>query len=135
MEELLLTLPGANALIERFGRWPSFHDAEVVSLSLNRTGASTLTIHIFRMKSEVDARGHYVCDLHTLVTFSFGEILGINLADFNHQNVISGLEIDRTGAGFEVMLHACYGLAGSIRTSSISIGFADGLPEGSVYSA
>ena len=134
MEELLLTLPGAKALIKRFGRWPSFHDAEVVSLSLNRKGASTLTLHIFRMTSQVDERGHYVCDLHTLVTFSFGEILGINLVDFNHQNVISELEIGKTEAGLEVILHPCFGLAGTIRTSSISISFADGLREGSVYS-
>ena len=29
-------IAGAAELVEWFGRWPSFHDAEIVSLELNR---------------------------------------------------------------------------------------------------
>jgi alpha/beta superfamily hydrolase len=87
------------------------------------------------MTSQIDERGRYVCDLHTLVTFSFGEILGMNLADFNHQNVISGLAMNNTEDGFELTMHPCYGLAGTIRAAAISISFRDGLPEASIYAA
>jgi hypothetical protein len=133
MEDFLPSLPGATALIERFGLWPSFHDAEVVSLRLNRSGASTLTVHLFRMTSQLNERGHYVCDLHTLVTFSFGEILGMNLMHFNNQNVLSGLAIEKIEDGFQLTLHPCYGLAGTIQTKATSISFEEWLPDGSVY--
>ncbi len=133
MEDFILTIPGAKALIDRFGQWPSFHDAEVVALTLNREGESTMTVHVFRMTSQTDSHGKYICNLHTLVTFSFGEILAMDLGDFNHQNVIFGLGIAKTDDGFELTLHPCYGLTGTIRTATLAIRFIEGTPPGSVY--
>jgi hypothetical protein len=135
MTDFLETIPGASTLIERFGVWPSFHDAEIVSLCLNRAGESTLVVHTFRMTSAINERGQYICDLHTLVTFSFGEILGMELSDFSHQNVIFGLSISQNEGAFELRLDPCYGLAGSIKTDCISITFEEGIPAGSIYTA
>jgi hypothetical protein len=39
---------GASNIIAWFGSWPSFHDAEVVSLLLDREGESVLKVHYFR---------------------------------------------------------------------------------------
>ena len=36
------TIEGAKNLRDWFGYWPSFHDAEVILLHLNRSDASTL---------------------------------------------------------------------------------------------
>ncbi|WP_245424543.1 hypothetical protein [Rhizobium sophoriradicis] len=38
-------IAGGPELLAWFGQKPTFHDAEILSLSLNRTGVSELTIH------------------------------------------------------------------------------------------
>src|SRR6266550_5444997 len=80
-----------------FGRWPSFHDAEVLRLALDRTGPEGPTldvqIHVFAATSEVDSTGHYVLKNHTLVTLRFTEVAVENLQWFNKQNVLFELAI------------------------------------------
>ena len=41
-EEILLQVPGASALVQLFGYWPSFHDAEVISVKLHRNSQSLI---------------------------------------------------------------------------------------------
>ncbi len=83
-----------------FGCWPSFHDAEVLSVRLDRCGPSAARgptidtkIHVFEMTSEVDERGFYVCRFHTLVTLRFLQVENLRIDDFNCQNALWGLEI------------------------------------------
>jgi hypothetical protein len=38
-------IPGAVELHDWFGYWPDFHDAEIISLHLNRKGCSSLRVH------------------------------------------------------------------------------------------
>jgi hypothetical protein len=40
--------------------WPTFHDAEVLSLTLERKGLSRPRVHTWHMTNQVDERGHYV---------------------------------------------------------------------------
>lgn len=96
MEETDL-VTNSRAVTEIFGYWPSFHDAEVLTMHLDRAGddgpSLEVRIHVFEMTSEVDARGYYVLRKHTLVTLRFADILLSNLRWFNHQNSLSGLRI------------------------------------------
>src|SRR6185295_969214 len=85
-------------LIERiFGCWPSFHDAEVHGIVITRDGASgarmDVTIHHWQMTGDVDSKGYYVLNHHTLTTLRFSHICDLQLAGFNHQNVLWDLEI------------------------------------------
>src|SRR4051794_31467997 len=90
-------IPGADRLIERFGSWPSFHDAEVLRVMLDRRGdhppTGEMLVHAWRMTDQVDDRGYYVRNTHTLVRFAFEGIASIELSEFNHQNVLFDLEI------------------------------------------
>lgn len=60
------TIENQELVTEIFGEWPSFHDAEVVSLRLDRQGEGggedgpTLdaAIHVWRTTEEVDPRGY-----------------------------------------------------------------------------
>ena len=54
----------------------------------------TADIHAFEMMPEVDVRGFYVLRNHVVVSLRFLRISKLELWDFNHQNVLSGLEID-----------------------------------------
>jgi hypothetical protein len=121
VEEFLESVPGAGDLFAWFGYWPNFHDAEIISLALNRSGASTLRIHTWETTSRVDERGYYVLDKHVHVAFQMEDIRSLSLSDFNQQNVIFGLSLRHTEDGFEICLDPCYGLSGSILAQKLSI--------------
>lgn len=133
VNEIAARVPGAHGLVEWFGRWPSFHDAEVVSIELNRTGASRVKVHAFSMTSEVDSKGHYVTEKHVLISFLLHDVSNVDLCCFNHQNVISGLDLQKTADGYDLILEPCYGVEGHIVAAQIAIEFEPGIPEQSVY--
>jgi Immunity protein 50 len=118
----------ASELEEWFGYWPSFHDAEVTGLHLNRKGSSSLRVHTWEMTKEIDDKGFYVLAKHIVVEFVFEAVCGLSLNGFNQQNVIFGLVIDKTDSGFRVTLDDCYGLAGSIEAENISLRLTPGKP-------
>ncbi len=113
-------IDNAEKLTQIFGRWPSFHDAEVVRVVLDRTGAEGPTletsIHVFDMSSEVDARGFYVLQNHTLVTLKFSGVVLDQFAGFNQQNVlwdltVSAIDPDKhEGRRLAVEMPTSYGL-------------------------
>lgn len=117
----------AGALTAVFGEWPSFHDAEVVSMRLERGPDKPYLeadIHVFRMTKEVDDRGFYVLTNHTLVTMRFVGIVLYELKWFNHQNAIDGLEIwpAENGEGaFSVEMPSNNGCDARFNCESISV--------------
>jgi len=85
-------ISGAEKLIAVFGHWPSFHDAEVIWLKLDRRSngkehGPTLEaqIHAWEMTNEVDEHGYYVLRHHVLVSLKFLDVEELRLNDFNHQ--------------------------------------------------
>ncbi|WP_018902024.1 Imm50 family immunity protein [Rhizobium sp. 2MFCol3.1] len=134
---------GGDELLRWFGQVPTFHDAEIISLSLNRTGTSELRIHGWVMTDEVDSRGYIVLKKHAVVTFAITDIMDLELDGFSRQNVIGGLHLqratDRGRAGWyampeeetdmEIELLPCYGLDGFIRAKKVMISFVPGRPE------
>jgi hypothetical protein len=133
MPEVLNELPGAQELIDWFGSWPSFHDAEVTGVNFSRDAATTLDIHVFRITPELTPTGHYKTDKHAIVTFSTSEMVGGSLDGFNNQNVIFGLRIERVEEGYRLDLDPCYGLAGSLLCKDLAVTFIPGLPVKSIY--
>jgi len=127
--DALKSIPGAAELTSWFGHWPSFHDAEIINLTLNRTGISILKIHTWEMTNETDGSGHFVLGKHVLVTFQFEEIISLDLADFNQQNVLFGLDLSRTDDGFRMVLDPCYGVSGTIAARSFSVKY-EAIPSG-----
>lgn len=95
----------AQKLTSIFGNWPSFHDAEILSLLLDR-GADhpfcEIKIHVFRVTNDVDASGHYVLRDHTVAKIRFNDIRDLETTEFNHQNVIDGMVISLNDHGFAV---------------------------------
>jgi len=121
-------LVGADALTAWFGRWPSFHDAEILSVELNRAGTSCVRIHTWNMTTDLNATGGYKIDKHCVVLFLLEQISDLELADFSGQNVIFGLQIEKHDAGYRLELSPCYGLAGYLVAKSIEIKFEPGIP-------
>jgi hypothetical protein len=128
MHELPEDIPGALDLLAWFGHWPSFHDAEILSIHLNRRGESAVTVHTRHRTNEVDSRGYFVLTKHVVVTFTLEGILTVELGDFNHQNVISGLGVEKTTTGYRLTLHPCFGAQGSLEAKGIRITIQPGDP-------
>ena len=137
--DVLESVPGGPDLLAWFGHVPRFHDAEIISLHLNRTGPSTLSIHTWEITDTVDSKGFYVLEKQAIVTFTLEEIENLELEGFSHQNVLGGLELNRIEAStsgrqgirpdlYETVLHPCYGLSGSIRAQQVSIALTPSEP-------
>jgi hypothetical protein len=93
-------IQSVHLLTNIFGHFPSFHDAEVKSITLTRGHKGKVApelealIHAFEMTSKVDNTDKYELTNHSLVHFRFLEIDRLDLAGFNHQNVLQSLKID-----------------------------------------
>ena len=124
----LHAIVGAQELHDWFGYWPTFHDAEIVSLHLNRRGPSSLLIHIWEMTNKVDEKGFYELEKQAVVEFVFEDISELELGGFSHRNVIFGLELLKKDRGFVLTLDQCYGLAGTFEAEKVSIRLNPGKP-------
>lgn len=134
-------IENAEALEAIFGEWPSFHDAEVWSLTQQRTekGFDVIaTIHVFQMTSEVDSSGYYVLRNHTRVTFRFMDCERAEFRHFNLQNALSDLWIEpaepESVRPMTVRFGESYGLEGSLHCAAIRVVEAiPWIPDSGVY--
>jgi hypothetical protein len=129
-ETVLERINGADAVIEWFGRWPSFHDAEVIEFRLLRDGLSRLAVHAWRTLPEVDADGYYKLDKHAVITFLISNIKDLELAgeDFNRQNVLRGLTLENADGRIKIQLWPSYGIGGYIVAGIVTVEMAPGEP-------
>lgn len=125
----LRSITGAQELHDWFGFWPTFHDAEIVRLHLNRNAPSYLAVHTCEMTKRINSQGHYESEKHVVVEFIFDELLNLSLEGFSSQNVINSLNLKTIETGFLLTLAPCYGLSGSIEATSVSIRLAPGPPK------
>jgi hypothetical protein len=106
MADLSALIAGSDKLRNIFGRWPSFHDAEVHEILLDRGHVAptngvydfprlTAKIHLWLLTNEVNEKGYYVTTKHTLATIKFYDVDELKLEGFNHQNAIFGLGIEQ----------------------------------------
>ena len=97
-EEILHGVSGGTDLLAWFvGHVPSFHDAEILSVLLDRNGSvAKLAIHTWEMTTDIDGDGYFINRKHVVVSFELSGVTEVSLTGFNHQNVISGLSIEKT---------------------------------------
>lgn len=120
-------LENHDLLLKVFGRWPSFHDAEVHRvvmdcspgpLSLDSQPSLQLLIHTWSGTGRVMADGYLERVNHSLVDFLFEEVDDLVLEGLSHHNVLFSLDFEyeldsgTTQAGLRVRLAYCVGLCG-----------------------
>ena len=113
-------IEGHERVITHLGLWPSFHDAEVFKLSLDRSEGKSdpaLDLHLrgWVMTSEITPEGHYKQHGDALFHFRFEGIDELQISGFNGQNVISSLNLELTQVAnkperniIKVELEHCY---------------------------
>ena len=121
-------IPGAEDVIAWFGYWPTFHDAEVLLITLDRSNGACVVIHAHETTREIDASGHYVLAKHALVTFFLegfppddDGVTNIHLEYFNHQNVLSSARVNKIAAGYELALDGIFGVDGVISAERMRV--------------
>jgi hypothetical protein len=131
--ESLEKIKNSNLLIDVFHRFPSFHDAEVLRIALDRGERSGFDpslealVHVFEGTGEVDENGRYRLKNHVLVLFRFSKIVNLQLTDFNQQNVLWNLEIinlsdrERDKVKFKVVFRSSFGVSASFHCEAVSI--------------
>tara|TARA_R110000868_G_C10933928_1_gene766568 strand:- start:43 stop:438 length:396 start_codon:yes stop_codon:yes gene_type:complete len=118
----LCDLPGADALESWFGFFPTFHDAEVVNIDLNRDPSpSVIRIKAFSITDKIDNRGYFVLENFIFVDLVFTGIYYLSISDWNHQNVLSGISVVREDFGYALSFEATFGLDGKISARTIEI--------------
>lgn len=132
--EIHQDIKNSEKLTSVFGRWPSFHDAEVIWLRLDGKATSLgdgptieTLIHTFEMTSEVNAAGFYVLRNHVLVHLRFSRVMETILEGFDHEHVLMGLSIKdirprpMERLNFEVKLDPVYGPEASFQCQDIEV--------------
>lgn len=123
-EVLARDIAGVTALIEWFGDWPSFHDAEIHELNLVRGGISRLRVYTYNLTSktyERDGKRFFVCEKHAMVEFALTGIVALELTGFNHQNVVDAIDLDRADDSICLTMVDCYGMSGKIYATTIAV--------------
>jgi hypothetical protein len=111
----------AHALVAILGHWPNFHDAEVCSIRLIRTGVCIeADIYVFSVSASLDQRGYYKRLNECLVTLRFKGVQDLQLEGFNHQNVLSSLYIEREER-LTVTFESVFGMASHFSCSEIEL--------------
>lgn len=141
IETMTPPIDNAEKLIARFGRWPSFHDAEVLRVEMGRgpphapdSTSLLITIHVWETATEYSDDIHYefAHKNDTVVTFHFQDITELALDGFNLQNVIDDLAVVSDGASkkhpLKVEIESIFGLGGSFRCARAEVVSVHALP-------
>jgi hypothetical protein len=114
-----IEIPGRDSIVHWFGEWPTFHDAEVIGLTLLRSGNSVLQLY------------PYYPGKPATVNIVLEQVSDLELTDFSIQNVVSSVSIERVtdqsdSQAIRVTLSPCYGLSGWIDAKQIRLELVPG---------
>lgn len=95
-----LNIEGSEKILSIFRGWPSFLDAEILSVVLDRNAFKgqygptvKVNLHCFQFTNEI-VDNHYRTINHNIVTFAFYDVVEFNLGyGFGQQNQLSGFTI------------------------------------------
>jgi len=103
MSDLSAFVENPEAVTAVLGEWPSFHDAEIVSIALERENVSAT---ILFKAQPYSPEGKSV---HSLIRIYFEGLTSFRIVDFNEQNVMYALEVVLSGDKKVLRIDASYG--------------------------
>jgi hypothetical protein len=108
-----------EAVVSFFGRWLSFHDANVIAYEPGADSIS-LTLHTWLMTDQVDSKGYFILRNHALVSFRFDGLSDVQMDAFRSGNILYGLEMSPCSApgSFHVELDSVMDMSGSFSARS-----------------
>lgn len=133
-------------VVKTYGRWPSFHDFEVIRVEFDRALNSnhngpfiTVHLHMWEIIGETEDGTRFRFGNHHVVVLRFNQVAEYTFEGFNHQNAIDEWEVEavtdeRGNLYYQVDLPSLYGVDLSIKCQEIEVlSVTPGLPKDSVY--
>ncbi|WP_426492005.1 Imm50 family immunity protein [Hymenobacter sp. 102] len=118
-------IANASLVLEHFGYWPNFHDAEVkkVAFEANPGYYPTVTFVLaaFQSSASTDAQGYFRQVKHCEIELRFTGIKEIDFDGFSHQNVIFNLKFDEQGIDLICTLESSVGLDACVKAEAAEI--------------
>ena len=142
-----LNIDGSEYVFKIYEKWPSFHDAEIISLNLDRAKSEgsygptvIVEIHYFEITNEV-VNNHYKTVKHNIIKLSFYDVVEFELDHgFGQQNPLSGITIidirrdQLENIHYKVSFDAHMNCDLRFKCSTIKVlSIEEGMPDGSVY--
>lgn len=109
-----------DRLIQAMGRWPSFHDANVVGVFRDDDSFS-VKVHVFDMTDKVDAAGYYVLDKHHLVSIDFRNVQRNSLPVDYASDCLDRLVFEKSGDMVRVDFESHMGQDGTVVCAEVVI--------------
>jgi uncharacterized protein (DUF433 family) len=125
----LLQVPGLDDLVAWLGFFPTFHDGQVVSITLDRPDSYRIALYTFEMTKETNQEGFFILQKHVVVTFVMEHITDMSLEEFNQPNWLGGASIRRHPDYYELCLEGLFGVDGRFRAKVMKIEFQPGKPQ------
>ncbi len=118
-------IKNSEIVINHFGYWPSFHDAEIISIKFERNpdkGNSSVHMRVYAFEMTDKLIGRYFNLIkHCVIDIEFIDISNNEMDGFNHQNAIQGLDFGREGEFLFCKIDSAYGMDGYIEAKEIKI--------------
>jgi hypothetical protein len=103
-------IAGANALTHIYGEWPTFHDAELLRIEMQRSPLRLILDVLTQQRPPA-----------LVVQLVFDDIEEVELGGFNNQNVLFALHVDQAERDVAVTLYSSYGLGGTFRCRGVTV--------------
>ncbi|MCG7979778.1 MAG: immunity 50 family protein [Candidatus Thiodiazotropha endolucinida] len=119
----------AEIVEDEYGEWPSFHDAEIIKITLKRGEKPgkyanlAADINLYYTKSiNVGTSLYETIKLKdNVISFEFYGVDNLNLEGFNHQNVIDELHVKEGKNGYSVEFESIFGVQASFQCEDIAV--------------
>jgi len=112
-------------VIGHFGYWPSFHDAEIISMTFVRDkekGYASADMKILAFeKTDRLKDGSFELTKHCLIDIEFIDLLKNEIEGFNHQNALAELKFGKRGGLLFCELNSARSIGGYIESKNIRI--------------
>ena len=123
-------------LTDIYGKWPCFHDAEVLSIKLTRSlGLEKVcdvkvVVNCFTMETvnEGTAEFETVKTNNYTIEFLFSDVTNLVIDGFNHQNVIDDIEFTDEVRGIKVEFVPIFGVSSVFTCKRVEVLSANPIP-------
>jgi|SRR5436190_479130 hypothetical protein len=115
----------AEVIVNHFGYWPSFHDAEIISVRFFRDMEKSLAslemrIYVFEVTGKL-MEGFLEQTKHCFIDLEFIGLKANEIGGFNHQNIVDRLRFGRRNDLLFCELSSAYGAGGYIEATTIRV--------------
>jgi len=114
----------ADVIISHFGYWPSFRDAEIISMKFasDEGGLASMEMKILAFEATDKLKDRSIeLTKHCVIDIQFIDLAENTINGINHQNILAGLRFGKRERFLVCKLNGAHGASGYIEATTIRI--------------